>query len=133
MDIKKLLIVTLCVLTPITFVSTFYVLLRQETVAQQALVLPAPILLPSPVTPEVWDTEQARSKIDEADCKEILGWLASDEREGRMSGKAGNKETADYIKKKFEGFGYQTSLQQFPIRRVNPGPKKEMGDDFTNN
>jgi Zn-dependent M28 family amino/carboxypeptidase len=50
-----------------------------------------------------------------------------------MSGKRGNISAAKFIKEKFESFGLKTSLQKFKIRRMNPGPKNEIGDDFTHN
>ena len=77
--------------------------------------------------------EKAKETIKESEIKEILTWLAHDEREGRMSGKQGNISAAKFIKEKFESLGLKTSLQKFKIRRMNPGPKNEVGDDFTHN
>lgn len=77
--------------------------------------------------------EDARKLITVDKNKEFLYWFADDAREGRMSGKKGNREAAEFIKKKFELFGLQTSYQKFPIRRMNPGPNNETGDDFSQN
>ena len=76
---------------------------------------------------------EAIDKIDRINLREIVEYLASNELEGRMSGKKGNKLAADYIKKKFESFQLPTEFDKFSIRRVNPGPKNEIGDDFTQN
>ena len=77
--------------------------------------------------------EDALSKIDLDEIKENLEYLSSNELEGRMSGKAGNKKAAEYIKKKFESYELPTEFDKFTIKRVNPGPKNEVGDDFTQN
>ena len=50
--------------------------------------------------------KEKRKAIKE--IKEILTWLAHDEREGRMSGKQGNISAAKFIKEKFESFGFET-------------------------
>lgn len=91
---------------------------------------PAPIV---PVAPKALDIPAMQALITEASCREIVTWLADPLREGRMSGKKGNRETAQYVKAKFESYGLQTSLHQFKVRRMNPGPKNETGDDFSNN
>lgn len=77
--------------------------------------------------------EQALGSIELQDLKSNLYFLAGDELEGRMSGKQGNVLAADFIKKKFEDFGLKTFCHKFSIRRLNPGPKNENGDDFTQN
>jgi Zn-dependent M28 family amino/carboxypeptidase len=59
--------------------------------------------------------------------------LASDELEGRMSGKHGNVVSGEFVKKQYESFGLPTMYHKFSIRRANPGPKNETGDDFTQN
>lgn len=81
----------------------------------------------------VFTVTDALAKIDRIDLRENLEYLASNELEGRMSGKKGNKIAAEFIKKKFESYGLQTEYDKFNIKRVNPGPKNEVGDDFTNN
>jgi len=86
-----------------------------------------------PKPPTDYTVEQAVKSINEADLKEMLYYLASNELEGRMSGKRGNVVAADYIKRKYESYGLQTEYQRFNINRVNPGPKNETGDDFTQN
>lgn len=91
-----------------------------------------PVTPPPPVV-KPFTFEDAISSVTQADAKEWLTYLASDELEGRMSGKAGNKLAAEFCKKKFEDWGYKTEYQKFNIRRVNPGPKNELGDDFTQN
>jgi hypothetical protein len=88
---------------------------------------------PVPPSPQLLTMEQARDLITEAKTKEIVYWLADEAREGRMSGKKGNKDAAAYIKQRFETAGLKASYQQFSIRRLNAGPKNEDGDNFTNN
>jgi len=77
--------------------------------------------------------EQAIQSITEEECFDMLGWLADDAREGRMSGKRGNVVSAEYIEKEFKSYGLEVTTQRFNIRRMNPGPKNETGDDFTEN
>ena len=77
--------------------------------------------------------EQALNSINLKDLKTDLEYLASQDLEGRMSGKKGNKIAAEFIKNKFDNLGLKTVFQKFPIRRTNPGPKNEIGDDFTQN
>jgi hypothetical protein len=76
---------------------------------------------------------EAVSKIDRISLKENVEYLASNELEGRMSGKKGNKIAADFIKKRFEKYDLATEYDKFSIKRINPGPKNEIGDDFTQN
>lgn len=77
--------------------------------------------------------EEALDSINEANLKRDLYYLASNELEGRMSGKIGNKLAAEYLKKQYESFGLQTMYHKFNISRWNPGPKNEVGDNFTQN
>jgi len=77
--------------------------------------------------------EDPLESIKESELTEMLNYLASDELEGRMSGKKGNVVAAEFIKKKFEEFGLPTEYDKFRISRENPGPKNETGDDFTQN
>lgn len=88
---------------------------------------------PVPPSPQSLTMEQARDLITEAKTKEIVYWLADEAREGRMSGKKGNKDAAAYVKQRFETAGLKASYQQFNIRRANAGPKNEDGDNFTSN
>jgi hypothetical protein len=94
---------------------------------------PKPRPQPEPEEPKVFTFDDALNSITEAELKETLTYLASQELEGRMSGKQGNIVAADYIKKRYESFGLQTMYHRFNIRRMNPGPKNETGDDFTQN
>lgn len=77
--------------------------------------------------------EEVLSQISLEDLKKNLEYLASDQLEGRMSGKKGNTLAAEFIKKQFEQFGLETKYHKFNIKRSNPGPKNEIGDDFTQN
>lgn len=77
--------------------------------------------------------EQALAEISSQDLKDNLYYLASDTLEGRMSGKRGNVTAADFIYEKFKAAGLPTVVQKFPIQRMNPGPKNEVGDNFTQN
>jgi len=83
--------------------------------------------------PKEYTYEEALAAINKKDLKANLEYLASDELEGRMSGKKGNVLAADFVKKKYESFGLDTMYQKFSIRRLNPGPKRELGNDFTQN
>lgn len=73
------------------------------------------------------------SEISLKDLKENLEYLASDQLEGRMSGKKGNVLAAEFIKKQFENFGIETKYHKFNVKRMNPGPNNETGDNFTQN
>jgi len=73
------------------------------------------------------------TKISKDDLKKNLEYLASDQLEGRMSGKQGNILAAEFVKKQFEEFGLETKYHKFNIKRTNPGPKNEVGNDFTQN
>jgi hypothetical protein len=77
--------------------------------------------------------QDAINSINAEDCKKTMNYLASDELEGRMSGKRGNVLAAEYIKNELEKYGLKTIYQKFEIKRVNAGPKKEQGDNYTQN
>lgn len=77
--------------------------------------------------------DEAVESINKETLQKDLAYLASEELEGRMSGKQGNVIAAKHIKAKYESFGLQTMYDRFTIKRVNPGPKNETGDDFTQN
>lgn len=84
--------------------------------------------------PEInYNENEGLLSITEEDCKKHVYKLASDELEGRMSGKKGNILAAEYIKSEFEKYGLKTMYDKFKIKRTNPGPKNEIGDDFTQN
>jgi hypothetical protein len=94
---------------------------------------PAPTY-PQPQQPQIPGTlDGALSVISEDDIRANLNYLASDELEGRMSGKKGNVVAAEFIKQKYEQFGLPTEYQKFEIERTNAGPQNERGDDFTQN
>lgn len=88
----------------------------------------------TPTPPEkTYTFDEALEGIKEEEIKTNLYYLASDELEGRMSGKSGNIKAAEFIKEKYESYGLPTEYDKFEIDRVNPGPKREEGDDFTQN
>lgn len=87
----------------------------------------------APSKPNLPTIDDALGKIDQPEIRRNLEYLASKELEGRMSGKKGNKLAAEYIKNKFDSFNLPTEYHKFSIRRLNPGPKNEFGDDFTQN
>lgn len=110
----------------ILFLTLFVLFLKYHN--SNSNVINEPINNPKQITPE-----DAKELISASDCKVNLNYLSSDELEGRMSGKKGNVNSAIYIKEKLESFGLKTLLQKFKIKKVNPGPKNETGDDFTQN
>jgi len=91
-------------------------------------------VVPAKPTPQRESTfEDALTSITEAELKQNVMFLSSADLEGRMSGKKGNVVAAEWIKKEYERYGLPTMYHKFSIDRVNPGPKKEQGDDFTQN
>jgi len=88
---------------------------------------------PPSTEPKQFTFEDAIDLINEEDCARNIIFLSSDELEGRMSGKKGNVLAVEYIKKELEKFGLKTVFHKFKINRVNPGPKNEQGDDYTQN
>ncbi len=83
--------------------------------------------------PEVWSFQQALDSLTSAELKQHLEYLASDELEGRMSGKKGNIKAMVYLRDFHIKNGMKTEYQKFNIRRLNPGPHNERGDNFTQN
>lgn len=83
--------------------------------------------------PKIYSFEDATKSIELNELKSNLYFLASQDLEGRMSGKRGNVLAAEFIEKKFKDFGLKTFSHKFSIKRVNPGPKNETGDNFTQN
>jgi len=77
--------------------------------------------------------ESACAEISSQEIKKDLEYLASDQLEGRMSGKKGNVVSADFVKNRCESYGLKTMYDKFDIKRLNPGPKNEIGDNFTQN
>lgn len=87
-----------------------------------------PVQPPPPAT-----FEDALDSITTEELKSSVYKLADDEWEGRMSGKQGNKLAAAWIKEEFEKYGLETMYDRFSIQRMNPGPKNEIGDNYTQN
>lgn len=106
---------------------------HDEVVEKPRLPAPTPDYRPEPEAPKAISVRDAIDSISKDDLRRNLTYLASDELEGRMSGKKGNKIAAEFMKKEFEKLGLPTEYHKFPIRRMNPGPKNELGDDFTQN
>jgi hypothetical protein len=77
--------------------------------------------------------EDALNSISEAELAKNLEFLCDAATEGRMSGKKGNIIAADFVKKQYESYGLPTMYHKFKIDKINPGPKNEIGDDFTQN
>ena len=77
-----------------------------QNIEEKEIIKPKTKSVPKQELPKVSD---ALEKIDEQEIKRNLEYLASNELEGRMSGKKGNKLAADFIKKKFESFGLPTT------------------------
>lgn len=75
----------------------------------------------------------ALQTIKSDNLKESLEYLASDELEGRMSGKKGHFTSVKWIEDECKKIGLKTERQKFSIRRMNPGPKNEQGEDWTEN
>lgn len=83
--------------------------------------------------PQYETINEGLAKITSDSAQKTVEYLASKELEGRMSGKKGNVLAAKFIKEKFQSYGYKTTNQRFTIERINSGPNKEIGDDFTDN
>src|SRR5687767_10079028 len=71
------------------------------------------------VQPKEVDFASAVASITEADLKRDLYYLASNQLEGRMSGKAGNKLAAKYIDDYFRSQGLPTMRHKFYVGRYN--------------
>lgn len=111
---------------------------KQETVIPITQLPPVVEVTPPPVKEKT--IEDAITSITEKELTESLSYLASDELEGRMTGKKGNVLAAEFIKKQFESYGLEAMYHKFTaadintrISGVNPGPKKEVGDNFSQN
>lgn len=83
--------------------------------------------------PSILSKAEALGVIKKQELKDILYYLASEELEGRMSGKQGYAKSADKIEELCKKWGLKTERQRFSIRQVNPGPKNETGNDWTEN
>ena len=86
-----------------------------------------------PPQPPALSKDEALQLITAENLKTALHFLASQDLEGRMSGKRGNKRAFAYIEDMYKSFGLKTERDRFAIQRVNPGPHNEQGDDFTEN
>lgn len=126
---KKLqvLMLTLSIIFGVVLVS------KNNTIDKQQEITDPKEEKPSIKTPKFESLDDGLKKISSETAKKAVEYLASNELEGRMSGKKGNILAAEFVKKEFESFGYKTKLQKFAIERVNSGPNKEAGDDFTCN
>lgn len=91
----------------------------------------APIVPVQP--PPTYSLEDAIKSITKEELEKDLTFLASDELEGRMSGKKGNIKAFEWLKAEFEKLGCNVEMQKFGVSRVNPGPNNETGDDFSQN
>ena len=128
----QILVLTLAVIIFVLVLSKDKVL-QPEPIKPEAPIAkkdPEPIIPPAPPKKTF---EEALESISQQDIKSNLEYLSSAELEGRMSGKKGNKLAAEFIKKKFDTLGIPSQYHKFNIRRINPGPKNETGDDFTQN
>lgn len=95
---------------------------------------PFPFPQPVPPPPQKEATfEEALASITESELKANVYKLADDAWEGRMSGKTGNRLAAEWIKSEYEKYGLKTMYDRFTIERMNPGPKNETGDNYTQN
>lgn len=142
---KKLLTVFLVISSMITVSMAVYVFKIKDKEVPPPIVQgpqqdpvkpPVPPVLP----PKEHSFEEALSSIQKKTLEENLKYLASQDLEGRMTGKKGNVIAADFIKKKYEEAGLNTMYHKFTskdigrnIRGVNPGPNREQGDDFSQN
>lgn len=88
--------------------------------------------IPDPLIVEA-TFEDALKSISDRQLRKDVEYLTSQELEGRMSGKKGNVKAFAFLKQSYESFGLPTMYHRFPIRRLNNGPKNEIGDDFTQN
>lgn len=120
---RKLTFVSCSLLILITAVLLFKFFKYQE---DKPLALEPP--KSNPIT-----LEDCLNTISVKDCSEKINFLASDSLEGRMSGKKGNIEAAEFILETLKKAGLKTITQKFKITKTNPGPKNETGDDFTQN
>lgn len=135
MQTKHILAIALCISTLGMFVLGYKVYNERQVVQQ-----PPPVIdnsddgqvTPIP-EPKEHTFDEAVASITKDELKKDLYYLASNELEGRMSGKKGNVTAAKHIKERFESFGLKTEYHKFNIQRMNDGPNNERGDDFTQN
>lgn len=84
--------------------------------------------------------EKALNLIDLKEIKADLEYLASEQLEGRMTGKKGNVLAAKFIKDKFESYNLENMYHEFTendinknFSNLNNGPKNEIGDKKSQN
>lgn len=143
---RKVLTTVLVFTTMITVGMMVVVYMKnRQPVDQPPITQIPPEKIKPPITPikphdKEHSFEDALSSIDKETLQKKLYYLASQELEGRMTGKTGNKVAAEYIKRSFEAAGLKTMYHKFTSRDigrriagVNPGPKREQGDDFSQN
>lgn len=131
---KNKYILLILVLAMASFIAVAIKIKQKTPVVQQQLPPPPPQQQPvEPPPPQLLSLDAALQTITEADCKEYVYKLASKAWEGRMSGKKGNVLAATWIKKFHEKNDLPTEYQKFSIRRMNSGPNRERGDNFTQN
>lgn len=128
--------ILICILTCTTLAITVAISRREigqkQYVAEEFVeIVPESGVSPLPELEVSYD--DAINSITEAEIRKSLTYLASDELEGRMSGKKGNVLAAQFIKDRYEACGLPTMYHKFSIRRENAGPKNEQGDGFTQN
>lgn len=93
----------------------------------------SPFIIPNDPIKE-YSFSDAVESIKDDEVKRHLFHLTSQELEGRMSGKNGNRVAAEYIKTFYEKDCRLSAMyHKFAVRRMNPGPKNETGDDFSQN
>jgi acetylornithine deacetylase/succinyl-diaminopimelate desuccinylase-like protein len=127
---KKLIFAVFFGIIPLILVKYYK---KDLNISRQIVVVNNPHVGKTTELPKTYSFEEALNSIDANELKKDLEYLASDELEGRMSGKKGNVVAADFIKKKYESFELGTIYHKFNIERLNSGPKNESGDGFTQN
>jgi len=129
-------IIFVIALSATIFIGLHFKQRSKPSVSQAPIVRPLPPkppLTPNLPEPSVLTKDEALQLISAENLKTALEYLASEELEGRMSGKRGNKLAADYIEKMYKQFGLKTERDRFNISRRNDGPNNEQGDTFTEN
>lgn len=86
-----------------------------------------------PLAPAILSLSAALDTVKEPELKRWMQHLASDELEGRMSGKRGHFKAADFVEQKCKEWGLKTERHRFSISRRNSGPYNERGEDWTQN
>lgn len=132
---KILILVILILLIPII---PFFIKKEETTTKNwQHQTLKNPPIIEEEKT---YSFDDAINSIKEEEIKENLKYIASDELEGRMTGKKGNVKAAEFLKNYAEKYGLNTEYHKFTssdigkrISGINKGPNNEVGDDFSQN